>query len=176
MSRSKYLNALGMITSGFQQLEFYLSLFAWGLMGKDRIIGQTITAQTSFSSLVKLVSNLFRARTYDDELNQELKEILSWALDLEKARNRVVHSVYLQESDHPEDSMLRIKIVSKLHKGLVQHWEVMSTEDLMDIAVEIAQLSEKLAKFIGRVRVPLSIEFSTEERLPQVTDNDDVPF
>jgi len=176
MSKSQYLHALGMITSGFQSLEFYLSLFAWGLMGKDRIIGQTVTAQISFSKLALLVSNLFRARTYDEALNKELKEILSRALELESAKNRVVHSVYLQESDYPDSSMLRIKIVSRLNKGLVQYWEVMPTEELMDIAVDLAQTIETLAGFISRVREPLGIEFSTEEPFPQAADNDQIPF
>ena len=55
--------ALGLITRHFQRLEFYLSVFSWGLMGKDQRIGQTVTAHLSFSKLLTLVDALFRQRT-----------------------------------------------------------------------------------------------------------------
>lgn len=177
--------ALGLITRNFQILEFYLSIFAWGLMGKNQKIGQAVTAHLSFSKLLTLVDALFRERTDEPNLIRGLNPILAQAADAEQKRNRVIHSSYLQTSDDLTAVQIRFKVTSKLKKGLVYQWEDTSLDDLMDIAIELRQTTQLLVTFIAAVREPLRIDFSgvnsPEKKQPppqqrSTSDEDDIPF
>jgi hypothetical protein len=182
MPKITHTHALGMVTNAFQQLEFYLAIFTWGLMGKDQRIGQTVTAHLSFSKLLILVDTLFRHRTSDVALIDELSLILTHAAECEQHRNRVVHSAYLQISDDPEAELVRYKITAKLKKGLAYQWEQISIDELFDLSVELKQTTDMLAAFIGRVREPIGIDFSgykAKSDVPKrqkLKDDDDVPF
>jgi len=164
------------------QLEFYLAVFTWGLMGKDQRIGQTITAQLSFSKLLVLVDTLFRHCTSDDALIKDLNQILAQAADCEQRRNRVIHSAYLQMSDEPNAQIIRYKITTKLKKGLAYQWEQISIDELLDLATDLHQTTEVLAAFIARARKQIGIDFSGHDSKPKITkrrktqDGDDVPF
>jgi hypothetical protein len=179
--------ALGLITRHFQRLEFYMSVFAWGLMGKDQRIGQAVTAHLSFSKLLTLVDALFRQRTRKPSLLEGLNEIIAQAAAAEQRRNRAIHSAYLQTSDDLTAVQIRYKISAKLRKGLVYQWEDTSLDDLLDIAVELRQAAELLATFIARVRGPLAIDFSgvinaspsepkPKRRRKTISEDDDIPF
>src|SRR5437660_2706302 len=147
--------ALGTITRHFQRLEFYLSVFSWGLMGKDQRIGQTVTAHLSFSKLLTLVDALFRQRTQKPSLLKELNAIICQAAAAEQRRNRAIHSAYLQTSEDLTARQIRYKVTAKLKRGLVYQWEDTSLDDLLDIGAELRQTTDLLVSFIARMRVPL---------------------
>jgi hypothetical protein len=181
MPEIDYTSALGQVTRAFQNLEYYFSVFAWGLMGKDQRIGQTITAHLSFSKLLTLVETLFRLRTSDSALIDHMSAIIGQAAEAEQHRNRVTHSAYLQMSDEPGVRLIRHKITARLKKGLVHQWEEISIDDLITISVELTQTSELLVAFIGRVREPLRIDFSgydgkDEAAQTESKEHNDVPF
>ncbi len=178
--------ALGLITRHFQRLEFYLSIFSWGLMGKDQRIGQTVTAHLSFSKLLTLVDALFRQRTQQPILLEQLNAIVAQAAEAEQRRNRAIHSAYIQTSDDLNARRIRYKVTAKLKKGLVYQWEDSSVDDLMDLAINLAQTTDLLVKFMGDMRVPLAIDFSgvdvqqpepsPKRKRKQTSDDDDIPF
>lgn len=178
--------ALGLITRHFQRLEFYLSIFSWGLMGKNQRIGQTVTAHLSFSKLLTLVNALFRERTQKPILIGQLNAIIAQAAEAEQRRNRAIHSAYIQTSDDLNARRIRYKVTAKLKKGLVYQWEDTSVDDLLDIAVNLRQTTELLVGFIADMRVPLTIDFSCfdfyeqapppKRKQKQTSDHDDIPF
>ena len=175
MPNLKYEHALGLVTRHFQMLELYLSIFAWGLMGKDQRIGQAITAQMSFSKLLVLVSTLLGSKTKNRQIISRFKAIARQAASAEQRRNRIVHSAYLQFSADPAAKLIRYKVTSKLEKGLVIHWEATSFEDVMDVGVEILQAAELLAQLIGQTREKLGIDYTGFEK--EADDEDvDIPF
>ena len=174
---------MGMVINNFQKLEFYVAVFTWGLMGKDQRIGQIITAQLSFSKLLILIDSLFRLRTSDAAMIDELGAILVQAAECEQHRNRVVHSAYLQMSDDPDAQLIRFKITTKLKKGLAHQWEQIAIDELLDLAADLHQATDILASFIGRVRERVGIDFSGYDSKPedkkeqrQRRGADDVPF
>jgi hypothetical protein len=174
--------ALGLITRHFQRLEFYLSVFSWGLMGKDQRIGQAVTTHLSFSKLLTLVDALFRQRTQKSSYLEGLNAVISQAAAGEQRRNRAIHSAYIQTSDDPNARQIRYKVAARLKKGLVYQWEDTSLDDLLDIATELRQTTDLLVAFIARVRVPLAIDFSGVDTRPrnrkqnQRADDEDIPF
>ena len=178
--------ALGLITRHFQRLELYLSVFSWGLMGKDQRIGQTITAQISFSRLLTLVDALFRQRTTKPSLLKSLDAVLSQAADAEQRRNRAIHSAYIQTSDDLTARQIRYKVTARLKKGLVYQWEDTSLDDLLDLASDLRQTTELLVSFIASVREPLGIDFSgvitpepetpIKRKRKRVSEDDDIPL
>jgi len=175
MKHDPYIHALGLVTRHFQELELCLSILAWGLMGKDQRVGQTITATLSFSKLLVLTSTLIKTKTKKKAILDCFKAIARQATLGEQGRNRVIHSAYLQTSNDPNAEMIRYKVTSKLEKGLVVHWEALPYEEIMDIAVELRQTYELTAHFIKQYRLDLQIDFSGFSASIDDSD-DDIPF
>lgn len=175
MPKLEYEHALGMVTRTFQELELYFSIFIWGMLGRDQRVGHAVTSQLPFSRLLILSSTLLAARTRKRKVRDIFKAIVRQAADLEQKRNRIIHSAYIQMSDDPAAKMIRYKVTSKLEKGIVIQWEAVGFEQIMDVAVELRQVTQLLADFITahRESIGLTYEGYTKE---EAIDEADVPF
>lgn len=174
MPAFSYDHALGLVSRRFQELELYLSIFAWGLMAKDQRVGHAVTSQLSFSRLLILVSTLLKARTRKRRILDRFGLFAKRAAEAEQKRNRVIHSAYLQISNDPKAKLIRYKVTSRLERGLVYHWEALGYEAIMDIAVELTQSVDYLIHFIKQHQTELGIDFSGVK--PEPVSDEDVPF
>jgi hypothetical protein len=136
--------ALGKVTAEFASLEHSLKVLAGLLLHKtDQELGQIVTAQLSFRSLLDLVGSLALYRVSDDPAHGEIDELLSRAERVEKRRNRVTHSDWgpatVREPDR--EKRARFKTTARRAKGLSFELENMSPTDVEDIAIEASALA-----------------------------------
>ena len=151
----EHLEAIGQIMVNFALLEMVLSYLAWNLLGVDQRIGRAVTAQSSFRNRMALVSSLFRLRCEDKGLIGELDEILKCVVRCEEQRNTVAHSFWTAGS-LPE-AVGRAKTTAKEFKGLKDHREDMTVQDLAVIADEIAEAAGAVLDFTIRHTVPVPL-------------------
>jgi len=97
MSTPEYLEPLGQVTANFSDLEADLSFMVWSLIGTNKQIGQIITSQLSFASLVRVLRLLFEEKCEDKKLRAELKKLLKEADSIRVRRNTFIHSVWFTD-------------------------------------------------------------------------------
>ena len=147
--------AIGKITIAFAELESWLSSFIWALMVpfSEQHIGQMVTAEMSFSKKLDLLVSLFQYRCKDIQERETLKTLIKKMADLEQQRNTVQHSLWINQSDNPEE-VTRLKITAKRKHGLSHAKEVWTSQQLEELAqklqVEVSELSSFMVTFLAK--------------------------
>lgn len=73
-----HLESIGKITANFAVLETPIAFFAWSLVSPaDQRLGQIITAELSFRSLVALLSSVFKYKVTDLTALAEFQKLLN---------------------------------------------------------------------------------------------------
>jgi hypothetical protein len=124
----EYLQRIGKITASFALLEQILAFFVWSLISKDSVIGQIVTAELSFKTLLSLLSSLYRHATKSDSKIKELDNLLKRALQVEEKRNVISHSIW--GTGQTPNSITRINTTAKISKGLRRQFEQTTVKDL----------------------------------------------
>lgn len=149
------LKAIGQITLNFSMLQWSISYFIWLLIGNNEVsveqqtLGETITAQLSFQRLLDLLSSLFRHRTTNPEVIEELDALLTRASQARDKRNLVIHSYWVAASS--VETIIRCKTTAKQRQGLKHQSEQMGAEDLNDIADFIEEVAYDIQRFAIRM-------------------------
>lgn len=141
--------AIGKITIAFAELESWLSSFIWALMVpfSEQHIGQMVTAEMSFSRKLDLLASLFQYRCKDIQERDKLKALVTKLTKLEQERNTVQHSLWICQSDDPEE-VTRLKITAKRKHGLSHAKEVLTSQPLEDLAQELQMATSELSSFM----------------------------
>lgn len=142
----EHLTAVGRIAVNFARLEFFLRIGITFLIGGDQRIGQIVGAELSLGQLLSVLSSLVRLRSGGDPKRvAQFDELRKRALDVERRRGLVMHSLWVLESDTTD--AMRFKFTAKMKKGLQFHAEKFSPEDLHDLADEINRVAQGLLNF-----------------------------
>lgn len=135
MLSQEHLTALGQITLAFSRLEAVVRGAIILMLGPETSVGYMVCAQLSFQRSVDLLGSLIHHRIEDQNLIAQLDQSLRTASRAEARRNQIVHSEWwpADESDRP----LRMKSSSTRKVGLKHQLELMTPDDLKQIAEEI---------------------------------------
>jgi hypothetical protein len=143
----EYLERIGKVTASFAMLEQVLSFFIWGLISNDSVIGQIVTAELRFKSLLSLLSSLFRYKTKNEAKIRELDELIKRAVQVEEKRNVICHSIWGE--GQTSYSITRINTTAKISKGLRRQFQQTTIEDLDLIINEIREMTDDLSKIMS---------------------------
>jgi hypothetical protein len=124
-------------------------LDAWNFISDDQKTGMIVTSQLSFSRICTMLASLCLHKVKSDEINKELRSILSNAASVEAERNVVVHSTYGLPSDDGE--ILRIKASIKRKSGLTVNQELVDVDRLNTLADDIGQVTHDLTELMLRI-------------------------
>jgi hypothetical protein len=147
--KDRFLAALGLISVNFQCLEKHMEFFAWALIGEEQGVGQIVTSQLSFQRLCDLLVSLFRYRTEDSGLIQELEGLVKRASQVVGERDIATHSCWAGDLDL---DILRVKVTAKRKTGLQHQYEHVDPDDLLTIAHSIKQVWEDMLMFIEKAK------------------------
>lgn len=150
----KHLRAIGLITVNFSNLEIYVEMGIWKLLGyeRDQEIGKIITSELSFKNKITLLKSLYDHLCKDEKTKKELKEIIKHADKIETERNKILHSTY--GTGENVENITRFKITAKRSKGLIYKTEDLSEKNLLDRADDFVLLAVKLLNFITDKKFP----------------------
>lgn len=141
-----HLSEIGRITANFAILESTLCRFIGALLEIDAVAGKIVTAELSFRNMVNLLDSLFKYRCADSQLVGELEKLLGGVMQVEQRRNQITHSTW---GLHPETgNIARLKRTAKKGSGLQQQEEIMTSQDLWSIAVDINTADNRLNDFM----------------------------
>lgn len=140
-----HLQAIGLITVNFAQLEDVITDFISDWIGNDSNIGKIVTAELSFRNLVALLSSLFRETAEKEATVEELDSLLKKALLVEEKRNIITHSIWTVGKT--ESTITRVKRTAKVGKGLRQQKEQLTVDYLLKIADQIAEVAYEINIF-----------------------------
>jgi hypothetical protein len=165
MSKKKrFLEALGLISANFQCLEMYMQIFAWDLIGEDQNVGQIVTSQLSFQRLCDLLVSLFKYRTKDSRLIQELERLVKRASEVAGQRDVAIHSCWAGDL---ETEILRVKMTAKRKSGLKHQFEDTDPESLLTIARSIKRVWEDLREFVCKTKNAGGLSWEPITQRPQ---------
>jgi len=148
MSTPEYLEPLGQVTANFSEVEADLSYMVWSLIGANKQIGQIITSQLPFPSLVRVLRLLFEARCRDKKLRAELEELIKEANKINKKRSEFVHSVWFTNP-----KTLRVRRAKVLRSQGKVETEELSVEEMTELGNRIGSFIFALNRF--RVKAKL---------------------
>ena len=139
--------ALGKCTVAFSELDFWLSSFAWALIGQDQHIGQIVTAEMSFARKIDLVGSLFKHVCPDKGAREDLQRLLGKLSQLEQRRNTAQHSLWIRQSEDPELAT-RLKVTAKRQHGLKHAKEDVTSEPLEGLARDLQAATSDFSSFM----------------------------
>lgn len=150
-SRSSALSSgplaeIGRVVANFAILEVHLSLLVHSLLSLPYPIGRVVTAEQSFKAMLTLAANLVRSRL-NSEAQAEFRSVLKLIRGAEGQRNTIVHSLW---GGVEEDCVIRTKYTAKERKGLTLQRDSLTTDDLHEIASDIAVACLELERFTNR--------------------------
>jgi hypothetical protein len=145
-----HLMALGKITANFSQLEDELCRLIWYLVGPDEQLGQVVTAELPFRSLVNLAGALVRHRTSDPRTLEEVEAALKSAIKAEQERNTMVHSTWF--SHHTDDEVSRTKLTAKREYGRKVQFEMVTPEAIEQVATHIAEATFSVMQIYAKMQ------------------------
>ncbi|MBC8489357.1 MAG: hypothetical protein H8D45_25320 [Bacteroidetes bacterium] len=150
---NKHLMVIGRITVNFALLESSISMGIWKLIGagQEQDFGKIITSELSFKNLVALFSSLFNYLVKDQSSIDQLKNLIKDAMEAEKKRNIITHSLYV--GDKKKSEVIRIKTTAKIHKGLKYQLESLTVNELNEIADFIAEVTANIQSFVSRIKL-----------------------
>jgi hypothetical protein len=147
---NEHYRAIGRIAVMFSDVEAWLSVFVWQLIGPEQHVGQMVTAGMSFKKQIDLLCSLFRHRFRDPALNEELHVITGRLIHLEDLRNGVVHSAWLRVSENIEEAT-RLKITANRRRGLTHTEEITTPAALDKLADDLHAALVALVRFFGEL-------------------------
>lgn len=148
MVNDEYLKALGLVVANFSSLEFYLSALIWALIDSELNIGKSITSEMSFNQKVKLFVSLYRIKIDSVNKGSDIKELITSLGDVEKDRNRIIHSSWLIDEKNTE--VTRYRISAKCKRGLLNEFEDFDVLKLNRIANSISNVTKKINELIPK--------------------------
>jgi len=151
---------IGDMTVSFALLEFAIRGLFGSFIREHQRVGQILSAELSFSSLLGATSSLYRDRHGEDGDYAVLKSLLSRAAAVQEERNAITHSVWTAAKK--PDAVTRVKTSSKIKTGYrVQSKEYDATvlksfvEQIKTLDDEIMKLHLGLIERRKAIHVPL---------------------
>ncbi|KKP90711.1 MAG: hypothetical protein UR94_C0024G0023 [Parcubacteria group bacterium GW2011_GWA2_36_10] len=138
----KITNKIGEISCNFSLLELYLSCFITRLISEDTKIGTIVTCEMSFQNLLKAFHSLLKYKINNEKDLKEANKLVKKLNSLEQERNKIVHSVYLSESD--SKNIVRLKTTAKQNHGLKTTTEPVNLKKFTLLNEEIDQAIKDL--------------------------------
>lgn len=140
--------AIGRITVAYAELDTWLSSFIWTLIApfEEQHLGQIITAELSFRQKLDLAAALFKYRCDDPVKRIELKALISRIEKLEARRNNVQHSLWIHQSEEPEQ-VTQLKITAKRKNGLTHTKKIITPQQLYLLSKELNEATSDLSSF-----------------------------
>lgn len=152
-----HLRVIGSIAVNFALLESTVSFFVWELIGTEQKVGQIVTAEISFRTLLDIFGSIYRHKVTDTNGLAEIDTLLARCGQAEEKRNAVMHSVWAV--GHSPSTVMRFKTTAKRKRGFDFKSQEMSVNDLDAIAEELAEAAGDIRGFgirtlmaMGRVR------------------------
>jgi hypothetical protein len=141
-----FLHGIGKVSFNFSVLEYLLKLLIHVLVGgSDQRVGQCITAEIRFRSLVELARALHLVREGDPAVRERLAALLKRCNKIEERRNPLIHSNW---GAGEGGAYVRIKTTTRKAKGLQWQMEATATSDIERLAKDIHMLAEELRAFL----------------------------
>ena len=157
----KFDAALGRIVTSFSYLEETLSNIIILLLHIENDLGDILTAELSYKNKINIFSSLLQYNmekymSFNRDIDERYKELISLCNKAEQLRNQIIHSSYVS-------NRYRIKKTARAKKGLIKTIEKVNPDYLFDIAdfiVMVGMSVEELPMFMG---IAESISASSDE-------------
>lgn len=136
--------SLGRLCVVFQQMEVRIAAICWELIGGNQRIGQSVTANLSFSRICEVAVSLSREKFGDGhDVTSKINDFVKRASIFEQERNKYVHSFWLEGDDGP----IRGKMTTSRKRGLSLATEPDVSEKMDETSRSIIRLSCELDEF-----------------------------
>lgn len=146
--RAPEMHALGDIVAAFGNLEFFVEVAIWHLLGaedrKRSLMAQAVTAEMSFDRKVHALASMFREK-YGKVHEKELAAVVKSLFAAQDERNALLHSAW-NYSDNFR-ALVRMKASAKARGGLQRRLHRMTIDRLEAIRRRIAAAGEAISKF-----------------------------
>lgn len=157
------LTQLGRLTVNFSALEFALQSIVAVLIGGrgDHTPGWIVATNLPFNRLVQVVDALVRHGFPRREILEELELVLGQVSSAEKARNTIIHSVWLLD-DGSDGGISRMKITAR--KQLQMKPEKITPAEVRSVAASIHEATMATANFAVKIGVIMRVGPTTPRR------------
>ena len=143
------IHAVGEIAVAFGNLELFVSLAIWQLLGigdKTAVqLAHAITAEMSFDRKVHAFASMYKIRFPPDANSSELKQLIARLFEVQDRRNQVLHSNWPEPDDEAE--RLRVKSSAKAKHGLVTNVSAETADNMFEIVKAIHDVGQDFATF-----------------------------
>jgi len=155
------LKHIGDIIVSFALIEYSIQILIWSLINEHQRLGQIVTAELSFNTLISLVISLYKDRHGNDDDDFEiLGDLMKRANDLQDKRNRICHSIW--GAGRKDGSVIRFKTTAKQKAGIKLKYEEMGEAtfakmgtDMKVLAYDINHFRESLLDQNKAIKNPL---------------------
>ena len=149
----EHLMGIGLITVNFSQLEIFVEMGIWKLLGyeKNQDIGKIITSELGFRNKVGLLSALHIYLCNDENDKSALKKLIKRINTAREIRNDFAHSLI---GIGEQGKIVRFEFRAGVKKGLVEGRESFSAEQIITKAKLIEKVSIDFMKFITNNNFP----------------------
>jgi len=153
------LARLGEAIVGFNRIEDALARCIASMIGRDRHLGDILTAELSFRASVVVFEALFLHRSKLPALPAELRDVIARIHEAEQIRNGLVHADWDANPRQPT-TIRKTKMSIRARKGLQKAIEDVAPDDLDELTRTFAgiaddlwyMMQEYLPRFAARLR------------------------
>jgi hypothetical protein len=141
-----HLRAIGRITVLLEYLQSEMLFWTWELIDAGQVIGQVVTAGSSFKATVRTLGALGKERLRMED-HERLCALLKNAERHEERRNQIVHSIWAGGGEAP----MRLKRRASVRGLVIESNERLTAKQIDAIADQIEQTFISVQGFFVRL-------------------------